>query len=242
MKKERELIHPNYLINFKLSRSYFPPLFYPSSSSHHDIPSTCATPRDQWNLPPPPRIESVKLRKVCNKLQGKERKKNRESQRSERSSSPFVECFIDFHDRSAHSSRLARPSGNTYFIRRCSGSTPLKNSIISTRSCVSVYARACITALTCGTPHVFGVINEERHSVACPYPHTYELTLSGAQFSTFLIFSRCVRTHRGIFVKDEFCRSCPLPSPPLLFLHAVVTGLPRFNGRFASVKSFRRIV
>lgn len=34
----------------------------------------------------------------------------------ERESSLFVECFIDFHDRSAHNSWLGRPSGNTYFI------------------------------------------------------------------------------------------------------------------------------
>lgn len=34
----------------------------------------------------------------------------------ERESSLFVECFIDFHDRSAHSSWLGRRSGNTYFI------------------------------------------------------------------------------------------------------------------------------
>lgn len=156
MKKERELIHPNYLINFKLSRSYFPPLFYPSSSSHHDIPSTCATPRDQWNLPPPPRIESVKLRKVCNKLQGKGRKKKRENHSGQRgvvarSSSASLTFMTDL--------RIVAGSPVQAEIHILSGGVreaPLKNSIISTRSCVSVYARACITALTCGTPRFRG--------------------------------------------------------------------------------------
>lgn len=138
--------------------------------------------------------ESVKKRKVCNKLHGKKKKKNHSGQRTRVrvcslcSSSASLTFMTDVH--------IVAGSGVQAEIHILSGKHRLRirssprSSCIS--SCVYVCVCVCITVL-CGMP-VFGVINEERHNVACPYPHTYELTLSGPQFSTFLIFSCvCIR-------------------------------------------------